>query len=311
MANEVKITIYDTTTGQIKRNVSCDSTMVTIQLLENEDYISDFYDSEDYYVPSGVLTARPAAPTISTLSITANGTQTANISSVPTSAELSIVTPPECENIADVITDGSVALSSVIEGTHNVFIQKFPYKELEAVVTVVPVGSSGADLKSFFSSGSMNAVSNMAQAFSLYSFTQTPETLSTLSNDNQRVSLYSFTQTPETLSTELNYAQLFSSGYFAQTENEIELGENLVQLINLYSFDSNINDCGVISNDAQLFSVGTFSTQINSVEVGSNSSQLFVLGEYTTDNAEPSFETNLSQLFPAITFTLSADEITI
>ena len=127
----MSFTIYNTTSGQIIRNVSSSIIGYLPTVETNESYINGRYDCKYYFIPSGVATLRPTqSTTIDKTAINANGNDVVTISNAPIGATCTI---SNSETVTGII-DGTDTFVTTIPGTYFMTISLFPFLDFTAVI---------------------------------------------------------------------------------------------------------------------------------------------------------------------------------
>lgn len=118
----IKGIIYNETTGEIIRTVSCPLHELHMQEQDGEDsmLVSDYFPDDLFFVLEGQIVPRPPMP------ITANGNV---LSDVPIGAELRV------DSQVYPVTDNTVELEFPVSGTYRVELNMFPYLPFQLEVT--------------------------------------------------------------------------------------------------------------------------------------------------------------------------------
>ena len=118
-----EITLFDKGTGRITAHWSAgEDGWVEANDTTSVGAVSGLHDSDEYYVSSGTVTARPASP------ITLDGT---TLKDVPAGAIINIDGTEEVVETAE-----DVELVFPLSGTYEVRVKHFPYLDFVAEVTV-------------------------------------------------------------------------------------------------------------------------------------------------------------------------------
>lgn len=257
-----KITIYQSATGRILRTVECPTELVAMQIGIDEDYIDGLYDSDEWYIVGTTPTVRPTFTPLTTISITANGVDSAYMGDVPGGSILAITTPPSADNIFNDNVTSNISLSSIIEGNHDYAIENWPYKEYTTTIFVVPLGASGLD-DQWFEQIAPPIGQSFLQSIDVGTFTMVGTSVS--SGNNATIhSTGTLHQLESTLNSSSNYNSLFTSVAFTSTSS-IDSVSNLEQLLNSTVLKLNAPDVGSI-NSGQLFNFNLSSILNGSAE---------------------------------------------
>lgn len=148
MSNQY-VYFYNTTSGRITRHLEVDLTEDPTGITRNakageSDYTSNStLDDALYYFPSGVLTERPSLLPTSSWNKTvgrSTGTDTITLgASLPNPSFCDIISSPEAvTNIFDQsVTTGSLSLTTTVQGTYNLVLSAFPYRDISETVIFV------------------------------------------------------------------------------------------------------------------------------------------------------------------------------
>lgn len=132
-------TIYIATTGEIRGFLQADVAPFSdwfepgVVAVESVGELGD--DGATHYLPAGTLTARPATSCpLDKTTITANGTDTATLSSIPVGASVTVTDSNGTTTYA--ATDSTLEITADDPGTITITITPaFPYKPLTVTVT--------------------------------------------------------------------------------------------------------------------------------------------------------------------------------
>ncbi len=125
--------VYDTSTGEILREVLCAEIMKDAQYNTGSESIMEVdesVDQEKYYISGGVVTARSALGTsIDKSNIDADGVDKATISSVPSGTDVYVN-----KAYSEQCNDGDVEVSSELAKTIRIELYNFPYQKQEYTI---------------------------------------------------------------------------------------------------------------------------------------------------------------------------------
>lgn len=134
MANTYFV-VYSDTTGELLRVGMCDETLVSAQEInagETAVAVNAFYQPSEYYwhLVNDELTERPDfTATWDVTTITANGSSTATLETLPNPTTIVITVPVGVNSVADQnITDGSFEMTTNVTGVYTITATAFPYK---------------------------------------------------------------------------------------------------------------------------------------------------------------------------------------
>jgi len=122
-------TIYNTSTGEILRNLDMVEEYFIDQVQSGESLYNDYADPNLMYFISNLPVFKNTNPsTIDTTTITANGSSTATISSIP-NPSTAFFTVPEGANPIDstTIIDGTIAFSCNTIGEYTITLSSIPH----------------------------------------------------------------------------------------------------------------------------------------------------------------------------------------
>lgn len=126
-------TIYDTNTGEIKRNVTCPDSMSGDQTISGEALLIELSNDITQYVDVGespnIIVNKIAFPGVQdVVEIEADGVEEAIISSLPIPTNVII------DNMGYEVTDGSFEFSTEVAGSYLIKCNSFPYLDGEYTV---------------------------------------------------------------------------------------------------------------------------------------------------------------------------------
>lgn len=123
----MNITIYESNTGRIIRNVNCPADLVNIQIQEGENYIEGEYIGKTFYIQDGYASMRLAnLAIIDKTTIIADGNDKVTISNASGVLRL--------KGVEYVITESIIELTFDTAGDYTVFIESFPYLPWEVTI---------------------------------------------------------------------------------------------------------------------------------------------------------------------------------
>ena len=131
--------LYDPATGKVVSHVSgAYDDPANWKPAELEAFLLSAYQmslhnhERDFYILGGVLEPRPGMPvSVDKTDITADDVDVATISGVPAGASVG-------DGVESVVADGSdIQFSTDIEGTHEIVIEKFPFKPYTVVINAI------------------------------------------------------------------------------------------------------------------------------------------------------------------------------
>ena len=99
--------------------------------------VADGTDPTIYWNNGGTLTAKIAQSlTVTSTSITANGSSSCTISGIASGSIVSFITPLTAEIISDItITDGTIVFTATHSGIYIINIDLFPYQTFTVTIT--------------------------------------------------------------------------------------------------------------------------------------------------------------------------------
>lgn len=127
------LTSYDKASGRVIGTGDLPDSMIPLQENETTGIVLETLDYETQYVPSGVVTPRPALTVAQNKTqITANGLDEWIVTGVPVGA---LVTWPD--GVVTTVDDGEIVFTVDVVGTYNFTVNAFPYLVEEVSVEAV------------------------------------------------------------------------------------------------------------------------------------------------------------------------------
>lgn len=125
----MKYTIYDSTSQEITGIIDTNDT----NHIAHFDYLEGVYDGATNYIVDGEATTRPLLTSVISINDTtfvADGTSSIEITSLPECVVAIInLDEPDYPAFNEVIDDGDLELTTLIEGTYQIVINCFPYQQ--------------------------------------------------------------------------------------------------------------------------------------------------------------------------------------
>lgn len=122
-------TIYDDSTGEVRRVVTAPHAVALLNVKAGESLVEGRVDWRTHYVPQGAVTPRPDGEALlGKRAIQADGVDAAVVRGVPPGATVTISGPAQH---AQQVHDGTVELTTPLPGAYTLTVKAFPFKAQE------------------------------------------------------------------------------------------------------------------------------------------------------------------------------------
>lgn len=230
--------IYLLSDGSINQLYTGDDPTPYVDPGEGVAIVDPEVDDDTHYFPAGVLTVRPYFDTVAswnTTTLGADGVQVITYgSSLPSGATYEVIPPQGVAVSSGTITDGIFSMKTLVIGSYQLTLRKFPYQDYTVRITAVDVENTGVDVL-VMSQVALPVVTydQSSQGIVLKQFTQTSLPLNQdLESDPEAsigyvLNLTEYTQTTIDISLENGYNFLLDLTEFNQVTDSFPVNATL------------------------------------------------------------------------------------